>query len=360
MAVVSGVAKQVLKPRPVWSVAQREAGLVRAAGPASSATALRQTTRAADPRQLMIRETRQRLEAEAAIRRMTGRVEADLKLPLQEGTRSRLMLQPDPVGKDTVVLLHGWSAGTYQYDELAPQIYAQGKNVYIPRLEGHGFKTPDGVADASHMVKPWERGRYHRFAEQVYQDVRGLGPIQLVGLSGGANVALDIASHHPDVKGVVAMAPYLGTQDRRADAAHHVFASLDRMSFGQASRVLQAVPHDWGKGPIDGPGHWHHTAGGIYALSTYGREVVEGLKGVQVPIQFITSRADQAASRKQVFRAFDHAGGSRMHGWHDFENVTHAMVSKRNNPDQASIETLTRITLDFLESGKRVGTRPTP
>jgi pimeloyl-ACP methyl ester carboxylesterase len=321
---------------------------------------LRQAVQAADPRQVMIRETRQRLEAEASIRRLTARVEQDLKLPLQEGTRTRLMLQPDPIGKETVVLLHGWSSGTYQFDEMAPLVFAQGKNVYIPRLEGHGYKTPEGLADPSHMVKPWERDRFHRFAEQVYQDVSGLGPIKLVGLSGGANVALDIAAHHPNVKGVVAMAPYLGSQDRRANSAHDVFATLDRMSFGQASRVLQAIPHDWGKGPIDGPGHWHHTAGGIYALSTYGHQVVNDLKGVQVPIQFITSRADQAASRQQVFRAFDNAGGSRLHGWHDFETVTHAMVSKHNNPDQGSIDVLTRITLDFLESGKRVGSKPTP
>ena len=348
-SISSSIARNLSRPGGMQAKVKQEA-----------APAARQAIRASDPRQAMIRETRQRLEAESAIRRMTARVEQDLRLPLQEGTRTRLMLQPDPIGKETVVLLHGWSAGTYQFDELAPQVFAQGKNVYIPRLEGHGFQSAAGVADASHMVKPWERDRYPRFAEQVYQEVKGLGPIQLVGLSGGANVALDIASRHPDVKGVVAMAPYLGTQDSRANAAHHVFASLDRVSFGQASRVLQAVPHSWGKGPIDGPGHWDHTAGGIYALSTYGRQVVRNLEGVQVPIQFITSRADEAASRQQVFRAFDNAGGSRLHGWHDFETVTHAMVSKRNNPDQASIDVLTHITLDFLESGKRVGKKPSP
>ncbi len=294
----------------------------------------------------------------AAIARLQARVEADAALPLQDGSRSRLMLQPEPLGKGLVVLLHGWSAGTYQYDELAPLVLAQGKNVFIPRLEGHGYRHPDGSADASHMVKPWERDRYHIFAERLYADVKDLGPVQLVGLSGGADVALDIAAHHPEVQRVVAMSPYLGTQDGRADTIFRVFEFLDRLSFGQSSRVLERLPHDWGDGPPDGPGHWNHTVGGIYALSCYGLQVTESLRGLRVPLQLITSRGDRAASRRQFFRAYDRAGGDRLHGWFDFATIGHPMLSKHNNPDESSIQVLTRITLDFLRSGTRTGKRP--
>jgi pimeloyl-ACP methyl ester carboxylesterase len=296
--------------------------------------------------------------AREAIARLQARVVSDAALPLQEGTRTRLMLQPRPTGKGVVVLLHGWSAGTYQYDELAPLVFAQGKHVYIPRLEGHGYRTVDGVPDSSHMVGPRERTRYHAFAEQVFHDVSGLGPIQLVGLSGGAAVALDIAAHHPEVQRVVAMSPYLGTQDARADGIFRAFEGLDFFSFGQASRVLEAIPHDWGEGPPDGPGHWKHTLGGIYALSCYGHAVTEALRGTAVSVQWITSRGDRAASRRQFFRAYDLAGGDSHHGWYDFATVVHPMLSKHNNPDEASIRVLTRITLDFLRTGQRTGRRP--
>ena len=167
-----------------------------------------------------------------------------------------------------------------------------------------------------------------------------------------------VAALDAGVQRVVAMSPYLGTQDARADAIFRAFEALDRLSFGQSSRLLETMPHNWGEGPPDGPGHWNHTVGGIYSLSCYGHEVTEALRGIQVPIQLITSRGDHAASRKQFFRAYDLAGGDSRHGWYDFATVGHPMVSKHNNPDEASIRMLTRINLDFLKSGKRMGKRP--
>jgi len=303
--------------------------------------------------------TLERQAGEASVERLKNRLALEKSLPLQPGTESRLLLQPDPVGKGTVVMLHGWSGGTYQYDDMAKLVYAQGKNVYVPRLEGHGFRRPDGSQDPSHMVKAGERQRYHRFAEQVFDDVRGLGPVQLVGLSGGANVALDIAARHPEVKGVVAMAPLLGIENAQGARAYHVFTALDRLSFGQASQLLDRVSHKWGPTWPGLPGHWEHTLGGMFAVATYGHKVLHDLGNNRVPIQFITSRADTTASRSMIFQAFERAGGSKNNGWYDFENVVHPMVSSHTNPDRQSIDVLTRITLDFLESGKRVGKRPT-
>lgn len=291
-----------------------------------------------------------------ALRRLEGKLAAEAGLPLQPETHSRLLVHPTPTGKGTVVLLHGWSAATYQYDEMAALLHAKGYDVYVPRLVGHGFRTEDGRQDSSKMVKAGEAMRYRAFGDEVYEDVKDLGqPLQVVGLSGGGNIALDMATRHPDIKGAVVMAPFLGSADGRARAGHHLMRFLDFFTFGLAGRLLEKMPHDWGKRPPDGPGHWNHTVGGIYALACYGDTVVADMHRNQVPLQFILTDADKAARNKLAEVAHERSGGSSRNGMFRFpasEEVPHPMVSIRNNKNQASIDRLTAVTVDFLENGK--------
>ncbi|MEB3330014.1 MAG: alpha/beta hydrolase, partial [Candidatus Sericytochromatia bacterium] len=291
-----------------------------------------------------------------AVARLRRWLAAEAALPLQDGSRSQLLLHGKPTGKGTVVLFHGWSSGTYQYDQLAPKLHELGFDVFVPRLPGHGFKTAAGVADPAYLPRAGESHRYRAYADEVMGLVSGLGgPVRVAGLSGGANVALDIRNRYP-VAGVVAMAPYLAAADNRARLGHHAVAFLDRLSFGQASRVLDLIKHDWGKrsGSV-AAGHWHHTVGNIYAVSRNGDRVVSELRRSGPPIQFITTASDRAASNDVIARAYRRAGGPAANGWYQFpleEAVPHPMLSPVTNPKQASIERLNDTIAQFFDTGR--------
>ncbi|MEB3220975.1 MAG: alpha/beta hydrolase [Candidatus Sericytochromatia bacterium] len=290
---------------------------------------------------------------------------AEAALPLQDGSRSQLLAHATPTGKGTVVLLHGWSSGTYQYDQLGPKLFGLGFDVFIPRLPGHGFKTAAGVADPSHLPRAGQRRQYRDYADEVMALVGGLGgPIHVAGLSGGGNIALDIRNRYP-VTSVLAMAPYLAAADGRARGGHNVMAFFDTLTFGQASRLLDLVKHDWGtrKGGA-APGHWHHTVGNIYAVSRHGDRVISELRPDGPPIQFITTAVDRAASNDTIGRAFRRAGGDSVNGWYQFpveEGVPHPMLSPVTNPKPESITRLNDVIAGFFDTGRAVdrGTAPT-
>jgi hypothetical protein len=64
-------------------------------------------------------------------------MEAEKALPLQKGSESRILAHPTPPPKGTIVMLHGFSAGTWQFEDLANRFFKAGYNVYIPRMPGH-------------------------------------------------------------------------------------------------------------------------------------------------------------------------------------------------------------------------------
>lgn len=299
--------------------------------------------------------TKATISRAAAVKRLREHLAAEAALPLQEGSRSQLLLHPQPTGKGVVVLFHGWSSGTYQYDVLAPQIYARGFDVYIPRLPGHGFKKPDGTSDPGHLLKSHEALGYRRYADEVYDRVRHLGgPVQVVGLSGGGNVALDLVARHPEIRGAVAIAPFLGSQDWKARTGHHLMWALDRLTFGQGSRFLNRLNHSWGPvEPTTGAGHWNHPIGAIYAMARYGDHVMRDLPKTRAPIQFITSATDRAASARLITEAHEKTGKNSRNGFYEFPaqlNVPHPMVHPLTNPVTSSIEKLNEITLKFLDA----------
>ena len=68
----------------------------------------------------------------AARAQLEARVDAEAALPLQDGSRSRLWLHDGPAPRGTLVMYHGFSAGTWQYEILAQQAFEAGFHVYAP------------------------------------------------------------------------------------------------------------------------------------------------------------------------------------------------------------------------------------
>src|SRR5688500_7488953 len=83
-----------------------------------------------------------RLERRIAAEKSLQSASAKGKVRLQAHAESVFLHTPN--AKGTVMLCHGFTAGPWQYEELAKRLQKEGYNVYAPRMPGHGFARPDG------------------------------------------------------------------------------------------------------------------------------------------------------------------------------------------------------------------------
>jgi len=90
-----------------------------------------------------------------------------------------------------ILLIHGLMAAPFEVRQWADFLYAQGYNVYAPRLTGHGTSVIDlATRNKQEWVDAVQRG-YNILAECS-------GEIILAGFSTGAALALDIAIKQPN------------------------------------------------------------------------------------------------------------------------------------------------------------------
>lgn len=254
--------------------------------------------------------------------------------------------------KGTVVMYHGFTAGPWQYKDMAQELHDKGYNVYAPRLPGHGLV--DGQA------KPWNRdipeakesARWGEFIDETIGDAQRLGvPVYAVGLSGGGGVALKAAERHPDVKGVAAMAPFIGG-DGIVGALLPVLSVVDMVSFGLFGKLLNAIP--LGKSqPSSDDDPTPRTAATLgQAVAMY--RVGSSAKDVEQPLQLITTAKDAVSGVRKNKRLHDGGAGAERNGWYHFPaeaKVKHAMLSRLENTNLSSVEILEDVVEDYIISG---------
>jgi pimeloyl-ACP methyl ester carboxylesterase len=101
------------------------------------------------------------------------------------------------------VLLHGFTDAPTQFATVGAHLFADGANVYIPRLPHHAERVSPLRA-----IGRVTSDELARFADSTTQIARGLGDtIVVVGLSAGGVLAGWITEHHPEVHRTVLIAP---------------------------------------------------------------------------------------------------------------------------------------------------------
>ncbi|MEB3328980.1 MAG: alpha/beta fold hydrolase [Candidatus Sericytochromatia bacterium] len=281
-------------------------------------------------------------------------------LPLQRGAESRLLLHPDRAPRGTLVMYHGFTAGTWQYDLLAGQAFRQGYNVFVPRMPGHGLQTPTGDEDPSGLLRGGAWRQYQAFGDETVALARALGgPLAVLGLSVGGNVALDVAERHPDIANVVAYAPFLWPIHERVGRLFGVLNGLDAIFPGRASSALDGIQHSWGPAcraeTLSGarPGHSYFPASAAFAAAAYGLAIEEAAPRGRGNMQLFVTAADDAAQEAIIRRVHERWGG-RSRGLYRYgqaEGVPHPMVHPREDRGRGHTPTLYRMTLAFLASG---------
>jgi esterase/lipase len=101
------------------------------------------------------------------------------------------------------VLLHGFTDAPSQFATVGTHLFADGANVYIPRLPHHAER-----AAPLRAISRVRSDELARFADSTVEIARGLGDtIVVVGLSAGGVLAGWIAQFHPEVSRAVLIAP---------------------------------------------------------------------------------------------------------------------------------------------------------
>jgi esterase/lipase len=303
-----------------------------------------------------------------AVTNLANKVRAEERLQLAADSAG-LILRPGMAGfflpetkgqaKGTVVLFHGYTAGPWQYRDMAAKIHKAGYNVYAPRIPGHGLMSErSGMATGQDIIRSGQSQKYDAFVDAVFKDAAALGaPVYVAGLSGGGNLALRMAERNPVAK-TFAMAPFLGS-NYPLRAIPDFMRFLNWLSFGLLFRALNRVPR--GK---NAPGlsqiHPHTQAswGQVFAMRDVGMRV----RKVETPVQFVTTADDVLSGTWPVARLFRRSGGEAAgHGWFHFgpeAKVPHAMVSRQQNKAPGAVTKIERILLDFFGKGKATNNHP--
>jgi len=229
-----------------------------------------------------------------AVANLQGQVDADVArlskpgpdgLGLAPGMQSFLMVQPTPNAKGTVVLFHGYTAGPWQYPDMAERFYKAGYNVYVPRMPGHGYTTTGGKPTPEKL--PTTEAQYETWIDQTYRDVAALGaPVSVAGLSGGGNIALRMAEKYPSIKSCVAFSPYFGASGIKG-SIFSFFNGADALTKGWAGRELDHIPT--GKNyPETKTPHTKGSLGQALAMNEVGRRVQK----VPCPLQIVNTEGD--------------------------------------------------------------------
>jgi len=102
-----------------------------------------------------------------------------------------------------VVLLHGFTDSPRQFAALADSLFAEGDNVFVPRLPHHAERGKD-VGELARLTA----AELCRTADNAVDLAAGLGDsVVVLGLSVGGTLAVWAAEHRPEVRRAVIVAP---------------------------------------------------------------------------------------------------------------------------------------------------------
>jgi carboxylesterase len=111
-----------------------------------------------------------------------------------------------------ILLIHGFTGSPSEFRSMGQYLSEQGYTVVGPLLPGHGTTWQDMAR------RRWQE--WANAAEQVYLELKGRCRTVLVGGgSMGGLLTLYLAERHPEIAGIIPMAPALFTADWRAGLA---------------------------------------------------------------------------------------------------------------------------------------------
>jgi esterase/lipase len=239
-------------------------------------------------------------------------------LPLRNpACRSKFYFHPHTTEK-VFIFFHGFTAGPYQFEPMGKALFAEGYNVIIPLMPGHGQagnwdkKNPPPL--------PTEPAIYQQFALDWLTIAKTFGKEVIIGgLSGGATLAAWLSmERHQDISKAILFAPFLSSSNTLVD----VFVEVLPFYFEWLNK--------------DNPGNFGYEGFRIPALRVFlemGQNVLEKVPHHPSAPMFIIHSADDPVIDSNEVRQFFNAllmqqPKSWYHCLDKALNIPHTMMTK--------------------------------
>ncbi len=205
-----------------------------------------------------------------------------------------------PAGDIGLLLLHGFTGNPVSMRPLGEELADRGFAVELPRLPGHGTHWRDLQRTT---WREWAAG-----ARAALAGLRTRTRVQaVVGLSGGATLALHLAAGGEPFAGVVAINPFLTVSDPRLrllPVLKHVVGSLP------------GVGNDIAKPGADERAYDRLPLRAFASVLQLQDEVRAALPRVTAPLLVFTSRADHVVAPSDSALLVERVGSRQVeHRW---------------------------------------------
>jgi carboxylesterase len=199
-----------------------------------------------------------------------------------------------------VLVLHGFNDSPQAVMPTANALHAAGWTVRVPALPGHGRSFPDFANSRAH---DWETAARTELAQLQKEH----GAVAVCGMSMGGALALLLAAETPDVRGVVALAPYL-----------HLSKPMNLLFLlGPLIALGPKYLKGGGKRSIHDPAaaaaiiaYRISTPRLLYELVRLTRHAYDALSSVRQPVLVMQSREDNRIPQRSATNAFERIGSS--------------------------------------------------
>lgn len=333
------------------------------------------------------------------IRRIVERDRRLAREGFQQPGMGAFFLTPTGTARGICWLQHGFTAGPYQFWQLAKQLAHAGWYVFAPRLPGHGYQKGDRE-DSGLLPRSSQAHRYLECAITAARAVCAVAhahpggrlPVVAVGLSGGAVGLLGLLaqqqhqqSQHVQqapachIDGMVLVAPYIQPYAYVVQTAFRAAKCLD--VWGMAGRALDAIPYGWTEDDVKNarawqrPGHTQFLVGNVFALEKAKDQALRALwehvgaqTGVLPAMQLVVSDADRRISTPAAVACMRELFAMEKGSLHGRESVNgsgknvglqilrfpreaavpHAMLSPMEHPDDARREEILNAIVAFV------------
>ncbi|QNL20673.1 alpha/beta hydrolase [Hyphobacterium sp. CCMP332] len=248
--------------------------------------------------------------------------------------------------KYSILYLHGFSASQQEGDPIHRKFARRyGANLFLARLHRHGLK-------AEHALKGLTVENYIESAKKAVNIARALGDsVIIMSTSTGSSLALYLAAHNPEIKGLICYSPNIRVNDPSAFLLNNPWGEQI------AKMILGSDTYHW-KGNDSIQAYWSTTYP-VKALVTMqhlleNTMTSEVFKQVKQPVfmgYYYKSQKEQdnVVSVDAALRMFDELGSAK-------ENKVkipfplaghHVIASRHQSKDLKSIE---KETYKFAES----------
>lgn len=179
-----------------------------------------------------------------------------------------------PIG---ALVVHGFTGSPSSMRPIADALAKAGHTVTLPRLPGHGTTVKDMITTG---WKDWTGE-----VESAYQSLLSkCESVVVIGLSMGGALALDLATKHPEITGVVAINAPSSTDP---DMAEQVQSYID-----MGSETIESIGNDIAKPGVDEVSYEETPLAPLLSLFAGIDIMASNLSKIEMPTLIITSRQD--------------------------------------------------------------------